>query len=214
MIALRAYIHGLALNPHEVELYFRKEVLPGYVWIFPLNETRANIGLGMMMDRYRKIRKNLKEILFEFLEREMKHRLKNGWKLNDISAAPLKLASQPGIKRVYNGAILVGDAAALIDPLSGEGILNALHSGKIAGEVIHNAISHGDVTERALSEYDNRLRKELWGIIRRSYLLQKTLFASPKLIDWLLKGISKNSFILNIANDFSVDFTYEPMESD
>ena len=62
-VALRAYIHDIEENPHEVEFYLYDEILPGYAWIFPAGKNTANIGLGMRLDVFRSDDYNLKEML-------------------------------------------------------------------------------------------------------------------------------------------------------
>ena len=47
-VALRAYIEDIEELPHQVEFYLYDDILPGYAWIFPIGEGRANIGLGMI----------------------------------------------------------------------------------------------------------------------------------------------------------------------
>ena len=65
-VALRAYIHDIEENPHEVEFYLYDEILPGYAWIFPAGENKANIGLGMRLDVFRKHNHDLKDMLQRF----------------------------------------------------------------------------------------------------------------------------------------------------
>src|SRR5690606_9549152 len=59
---VRAYYSGVSgLDPQGfIELIFLKELLPGYLWIFPLPDGRANVGLGMRSDAVKKRRLDLK----------------------------------------------------------------------------------------------------------------------------------------------------------
>ena len=57
--------------------------------------------------------------------------------------------------------MLLGDAAGLIDPFTGEGIGNALYSGRIAAEVAAQAVASGDYSASVMRNYDERL----WGTI-------------------------------------------------
>lgn len=94
-IALRAYIEDIAELPHEVEFYLYKAILPGYAWIFPLGEGRANIGLGMRLDKFRRMKQSLEEMLQNFLAMPaVKERLRHGGQLRDISTWQLNFGSQ------------------------------------------------------------------------------------------------------------------------
>ena len=57
---------------------------------------------------------------------------------------------------VADQVVLVGDAAHQVNPLSAGGIINAMEAGSIAGEVLSEALAHGDVSERQLDKYNQR----------------------------------------------------------
>lgn len=188
VIALRGYMEGFETIPHTVEGYLTKTTWPGYVWIFPLSEDKANIGLGMRMDKYIKCDKSLKQLLYEFLNMtKLKERLRNDWQLKHLSASPMNVGSQKNIQRVYDGAILVGDAAAWVNPLTGGGICNAIASGKIAGDVVHNAFRKNNFSRQFLSEYQTRCDKLMRTEILGSYIIQRSLSELPFLLDPILK---------------------------
>jgi flavin-dependent dehydrogenase len=91
--------------------------------------------------------------------------------------SPIKGWSLPlGSKRrkpYFNGVLLVGDAAGLIDPLTGEGIGNALLSSKLAAQTIKRAFEVNDFTEKTLSFYDELLKKELDPELKTMYRIQR-----------------------------------------
>ena len=60
---------------------------------------------------------------------------------------PLKFGSIKKIKRAYNGALLIGDAGAFINPLTGGGIHNSMISARIAADVTQRALEAGDLSE-------------------------------------------------------------------
>ena len=60
-----------------------------------------------------------------------------------------------------NGFMLLGDAAGLVDPFTGEGIGNAMVAGKYAIQVTAKCRETGDFSESALTQYDQLL----WGKI-------------------------------------------------
>lgn len=193
-VALRAYIHDIEELPHQVEFYLYNEILPGYAWIFPLGEGEANIGLGMRLDTFREKSYNLKQMLADFMEMpDIKKRIKNGGKLEGVATWQLNFGSQKNIQRVYDGALLVGDAAGLINPLTGGGISNAVISGRLAAETVHQAFLKEDFSRQSLAVYADYCEQELWQPLRRSYYLQRVMEKTPFVVDWLVGRAQHNS---------------------
>ena len=193
-IALRAYIEDLEEHPHEVEFYLYKEILPGYAWIFPTGDNQANIGLGMRLDHFRNKKGNLKKMLQQFLDMpDIKKRLKRGGQLRDIATWQLNFGSQKHLQHTFDGAILVGDAAGFINPLTGGGIHNAIISAQLAGETIDDALRVGDTSRANLKIYESRVQDQMWSGMRRSYLIQRWLLRFPWLVDILVSRVRENS---------------------
>ncbi|MCA9968659.1 MAG: NAD(P)/FAD-dependent oxidoreductase [Anaerolineales bacterium] len=193
-VALRAYIEDLEEYPHEVEFYFYRNILPGYAWVFPIGKNRANIGLGMRLDHFRKHKSNLKQMLQEFLEMPaLKQRLKRGGKLRDVATWQLNFGSQKGMQYAFDGALLVGDAAGFINPLTGGGIHNSMVSGELAAQTIDEALQRGDTSRNALRVYESRCQDALWDNMKRSYWIQVTLLRFPFLVDFLVHRMQENS---------------------
>ena len=118
-------------------------------------------------------------------------RFKDSELADEIRAWNLPIASHH--RKCYgNGFMLLGDAASLIDPLSGEGVGNAMISAKLAAEVTVEALSKGDFSEGFLKEYDRRLWEKIGDEIKTSYKIQKLGKKFPFLIDKLLVRASKN----------------------
>ena len=61
---------------------------------------------------------------------------------------------------VADGALLVGDAAAFIDPFTGEGVYFALRGAKLAAQALLSALHHGDTSARGLEPYARAWRHE------------------------------------------------------
>lgn len=193
-VALRAYIEDIDELPHQVEFYLYNEILPGYAWIFPLGEGKANIGLGMRLDTFREKSYNLKKMLADFMEMpDIKKRLRNGGRLRSIATWQLNFGSQKDIQRVYDGALLIGDAAGFINPLTGGGISNAVISARLAAETIHQAFLKEDFSKETLQLYAEYCRQELWRGMRRSYYLQRVMELTPFVVDWIVRRAQHNS---------------------
>ena len=84
------------------------------------------------------------------------------------------------LKKTYgNGIMLVGDAARLIDPLTGGGIANAMISGMHAGRTAAEAIEEGNTAEEFLARYQGRWKADLWRTLERNYYVKEKLRLMP-----------------------------------
>ncbi len=87
--------------------------------------------------------------------------------------------------------MLAGDGARLVDPLLGAGIMNAMISGRLAGNVAADAINAGDASARALKTYDHGIRSTIGKAIRRNYRVKELLVGSSDLQMNLLIAAAK-----------------------
>jgi menaquinone-9 beta-reductase len=198
-LALRAYAADIEIYPHEVEFYIYKNILPGYAWIFPLGDKKANIGLGMRLDHYRRQPRNLKIMLNHFLELPLiKKRLHNNFKLQEIAAWPLSFGSELNIPYAFEGALLVGDAGGFISPLTGGGIHRSLLSGKLAAEVLHGALTKGDFSLKTLAYYETLCKTKLLKSLRQTYHLANLLLQFPFLVDLFVSSSQRDNPLTRI----------------
>lgn len=193
-VALRAYIEDLEEHPGEVEFYLYKEILPGYAWIFPTGPNQANIGLGMRLDHFRQRKENLKNMLQQFLDMPaIKKRLKRGGELRDVATWQLNFGSQKNLQHAYDGALLVGDAAGFINPLTGGGIHNGLISAKAAATTIDEALRANDTSRSQLKIYEQRIHDAIWDNTKRAFAMQRWFLRLPILVDILVGRMGNNS---------------------
>ncbi|MCX8197463.1 MAG: geranylgeranyl reductase family protein [Candidatus Micrarchaeota archaeon] len=184
-IAYRAYYSGISGMNSTLEIHFVKSILPGYFWIFPLEHGIANVGVGMVMSDMKKGNVNLQKAMLDIINNNplFKSRFANAKQLSPISAWSLPFGSKKR-KVSGDGFLLVGDAAGLVDPFSGEGIGNAMTSGKIAAEVADEALSFGRTDAEMLAKYDQKLWAEIENELKLSYAMQKL-----GKIEWLLNFV-------------------------
>lgn len=134
--------------------------IPGYGWVFPKKE-HVNIGIGIVDSKAKKneTKRNLKDIYKDyFLLLKNSKIIPKDLEIGEIKGAALPRA--PRTKTYANRIILVGDAAGLINPLTGEGIDYAMVSGKIASEVIVEALQKNNTSEKFLSKYEKFWKKQ------------------------------------------------------
>lgn len=209
-VAIRAYVEGLDLAAHSAEFFWLKNILPGYAWIFRINDSQINVGLGLPFSCFRTQRKSLRQLLEEFLSSSvLKKRAPLKIELQRPASWIINMAGASSRKRSMDGALFIGDAGYWVDPLSGEGMHNALHSARIAADVVLKALEKGDVSAAFLSNYDRQCQKEFGEVIHRSLLLRRWLKRAPFLFDLL--AVAAAHFPIqfkNVFNRFSKDFNF------
>ncbi|MEX1133074.1 MAG: geranylgeranyl reductase family protein [Flavobacteriales bacterium] len=140
---VRAYYTGVKDLDQQgfIELIFLRELLPGYLWVFPLPGGRANVGLGLRSDVVKKRRVDLKAVLLKLLAEHpsLKERFADATLDGPVQGMGLPLASKRR-KLSGDGYLLIGDAGHLIDPFTGEGISHAMISGVHAADVACEAL--------------------------------------------------------------------------
>jgi len=206
-VGLRAYYEGVTgmHNENFIELHFLPEVLPGYLWVFPLPNGMANVGVGILSETVRKKKINLREQMLNAIKnnpqiapRFANAKLKDkilGWGL------PLAMGRQP---LSGDNFMLTGDAAALIDPFSGEGIGNALYSGMLAAMAIQQSIEQNNYSAIFLkTTYDDVLYKRLGDELKISAVLQR-LCKYPWLFNFVVNKAHKSQ---ELKNTISCMFT-------
>jgi geranylgeranyl reductase family protein len=194
---LRQYytnVSGLHPNSH-IELHFYKELLPGYFWIFPLPNNQANVGLGMLSSEVSKQKINLKKKLADILQKHpnIKERFEYAEPLEIAQGFGLPIGSK---KKQLSGNrfLLLGDAANLIDPFTGEGIGNAIRSGRIAAEHALKAFEKNLFDAEFNKNYDREIYQKMWKELRISRSMQMLLYY-PRIFNFVVRKASKNKSI-------------------
>lgn len=206
-VGLRAYYQGITgMRPENfIELHFLPEMLPGYLWIFPLPGGMANVGVGILSERVREKKINLREQMLYAIKTnpQIAPRFANAALTGKIQGWGLPLAMQ---RQPMSGDnfMLTGDAACLIDPFSGEGIGNALYSGMLAAAAIQQAAEKNNYAAPFLkSAYDDVLYKRLGDEFRVSATLQR-LARYPWLFNFVVNKAYKSP---SLRNTISCMFT-------
>lgn len=207
----RSYWRGVKGMTDDIEIHFIDDVLPGYFWIFPLDDGMANVGIGVLESAVRASKGTKKEInmrnsMYKTISNHPMFKARfegaveapesrKGWLL------PLGSKHRP----VHGeGFVLVGDAAALIDPFSGEGIGNAMVSGRLAARTITKALAAGGATKARLAEYEVALRAELDDELQMSYKLQR-IGRFKFLLNFVIRRAAKRPKVREIISDMLAD---------
>lgn len=185
IVAVRAYYEGMHGLDDRIQAHFERVPMPGYGWIFPTGPDSANVGLGMWREQAA-ASGSLRTALNDFLEGTRLKPIMAGARLaGAIKSYPLRIdfTTAP----TYGQRILlVGEAAGLVSPLTGEGIDFALESGKLAAEFLGRAFAAGSFERGALAGYDRLLRRNFQSIFRSLGYLRR-VYVNPLLMDRIVR---------------------------
>ncbi|MFI7422205.1 NAD(P)/FAD-dependent oxidoreductase [Nonomuraea sp. NPDC049684] len=168
---------------------------PAYAWSFPIGDGTANVGFGMLLPRLRAAGAPGRQVLHGWLAELLPDR-----PARDLRAHHLPLSTgrpAPGRGRV----LLAGDAAGLINPLTGEGIYYALLSGRLAAEAVveaaEGASAGGAAAGDPLARYRAKLRGALGRHLRTTDVLAR-LAQSPGFIDAAIATAARRKEVFDL----------------
>lgn len=176
-----------------IELYFLQDILPGYLWIFPLPGGQANIGIGMLTSVISSRKTNLIKSLQQKLSTHplFAERLSEAIPSESPRGHGLPLGGSGG--RISGDRfLLTGDAASMIEPFSGEGIGNAIRSGRFAARQLINAFSKKDFSATELNGYDRTLYEMLGSEFRISRNMMR-LSQFPWILNTIIGKANRNA---------------------
>ncbi len=152
-VAITAYFEGLDLgaDAHNTEHYFEPGLLSGYGWAFPAVEGISNVGVYQRSDAFAGQDRKLQAWLDVFVQRHPE-RFEGARQVGRPRVWSLPLASRPSPPG-GPGLLLAGDAAYSIDPLSGEGIWQALFTGEEAAHTVLRALDGSGLSMRWVRQY-------------------------------------------------------------
>jgi flavin-dependent dehydrogenase len=167
----------------------QKQGWPAYAWSFPIGDGTANIGFGMMLSRLRVAGRPGREVLHGRLAA-----LLPDLSGRDLLAHHLPLSTgRPGTPG-HGRVLLAGDAASLINPLTGEGIYYALLSGRLAGMAAVGAPSD------PLGAYRFGLRQALGHHLRTTDVLARAS-QSSRFMDAAITTASRRTDVFDLLVD-------------
>lgn len=203
-IGIRGYFDRVtgADQLHAIEIHFFRELLPWYFWIFPFADGSANVGLALPESQARKLDKSLKQILFSLIadKPHLKMRFSQASLKGKLEAHRLPVYASGGCPVAGDGFMLIGDAARLIDPFTGEGIGNAMVSGFKAAETASKCYKNGDFSLKYTGEYENEIREKLYPELDLSLKLQN-LARKQRLLNLVIGKASKDEKLRDLMSD-------------
>ena len=137
-LAIRTYIKASTHPFDHMEFHFRRDLLPAYGWVFPIERGHANVGVMIDAARYHPDNKNLRTMLNEFAMEI------GASEFDRANTGTYMLPYATSVPRLtHNRIALVGDAGSMINPFSGEGIAYGMAAGIEAAErAVHSLQQH------------------------------------------------------------------------
>lgn len=180
-VALEANVPNEKIDPERWRGRFLMELcaLPGgYAWIFPKGD-HVNVGVGGFESEGPRLRKHLARLCEAHAIR---------WEdLEEIRG--FRLPCRAADSTLARGrALLVGDAAGLVDPLTGDGMYEAFLSGRYAADAVGRLLA-GEAT--SLDPYDVELTKRLSTHLWAAWSLKAALDRFPR----MAFGLAKSRFV-------------------
>jgi len=140
----------------------------GYAWVFP-KRNHLSVGVGCLTSKARHLNRHNQKFL---------NSLGIGNYTITRSSSHLVPTCTRGSFVWQDKALLLGDAAGFTDPLTGEGIYNAIQSAQLAAPVIESYLVKGKV---GLQDYQEIVEKRIMSELRIARTLSKKIFRFPRL---------------------------------
>ncbi|MBR7832886.1 geranylgeranyl reductase family protein [Actinospica durhamensis] len=159
-VAMRAYAASRDFEADGPSMLFEfsPQLLPSYGWIFPIGGGTVNIGVGLPIAQLRERGVDLRMLLGEFADRLRERGVEVG-ELRRERAHQL-----PGVigmpRLAFERAALIGDAASMINPVSGEGIAYAMTAARRLVEALPADLADGAALDRALTRFEQGFRAD------------------------------------------------------
>lgn len=174
-------VSNITFDPDAIYLHFGHRVAPGgYAWVFPKDVGVANVGLGIVA--LRADGRPARAWLDDYMARYFPDGVTTGYTVGGVIV-------HPTIRRtVADGLIVCGDAAHMVNPLSGGGIVNAMKAGRLAAHTAVQAIATGDTSAARLQAYHDEWMRMLGNDHLRYYRLKEAI---SKFDDAFFDGLAR-----------------------
>ena len=187
---------GVDSDPDYTDFYLGSCAPAGYLWVFPKGEHEANVGIGITITAL-KDRWEVRNYLDNWIKKHPGY--SKGKTIQFITGG----VSVSKVKEKFTlpGLLLVGDAARLIDPITGGGIANSYLSGKMAASVATEAIETENYTMEMMQKYEKMVKDKFQRKHLRNWIAKEKLATlSDQTMDNLVDVIAEVKM-----NDISVE---------
>jgi flavin-dependent dehydrogenase len=206
ILAVRTYYDGITGTFDTAQCRFDNVPLPGYAWIFPVSSTSINVGIGLfrigLASRW--MPKTAHSAFDTFIQSPPLQRLLDGGKqTSPIKGFPIRVdfARSPTFGE---RTMIIGEAAGLVNPITGEGIDYGMESGKLAADHLTHMFATGDFSLKQLAAFDKQLRLRY----QRLFVLcdrLRLLYLNPFFVNLVVRAVARNDELMNLFMNIAVE---------
>ncbi|MDA3882088.1 MAG: geranylgeranyl reductase family protein [Bacteroidales bacterium] len=197
-VAVRAYFSGVSdVQDDMIELHYKKEFFPGYFWIFPIEKNICNVGFGYHLKQADKHLFSIQDIFNLWIETDsqLKQRFQHAKMESKLQGGLIPYNSN-NFDCAGDNYMITGDAASLIDPISGGGIGSAMYSGHTAAQTAEACINDLDCSYNSTQQYESQLKARIQQEIKIRHRIQKVISHMPFTLD-VCAALAKNQKLLD-----------------
>ncbi|MGI5970627.1 MAG: geranylgeranyl reductase family protein [Oscillospiraceae bacterium] len=188
-------------DPGLISIFLGRNLAPGWFgWIIPLDEKACRVGTGYALMKPdaspRQYFQHMTEVYPQFFKELKITKYTGGW---------VPLGRMPRIYAFH--AMLVGDAACQVKPVSGGGIFMGLRGAHLCAQTAIEALSENNLSEEKLSSYQRRWEEDMREEIDCAMMLrQRFMDFGDEDIDLAIRLLSKPSFKELIIKNGDIDY--------
>jgi menaquinone-9 beta-reductase len=206
VLTARTYYEGITSSIDAVQCRFDNVPLPGYGWIFPVSATSANVGIGLFRAGLasRWMPKTGRGAFDTFIQSPPLQKLLAGARQSGpIKGFPIRVdfARSPTFGE---RTMIIGEAAGLVNPVTGEGIDYGMESGKMAAGHLSHMFASGDFSIKQLAAFDKLLRQRY----QRLFVLcdrLRLLYLNPLFVNQVVRAVSRSEELMNIFLNIAIE---------
>ncbi|HEY6287626.1 MAG TPA: geranylgeranyl reductase family protein [Ktedonobacteraceae bacterium] len=206
VLAARTYYDGITSAVDAVQCRFDNVPLPGYGWIFPVSDTSVNVGIGLfnagLASRW--MPKTAHSAFDTFIQSPPLQKLLDGARqASPIKGFPIRVdfARSPTFGE---RTMIIGEAAGLVNPVTGEGIDYGMESGKMAAEHLTHMFAIGDFSLKQLAAFDKQLRQRY----QRLFVLcdrLRLLYLNPFFVNQVVRAVARSEELMNLFMNIAIE---------
>ena len=205
LIAVRQYLAGDIDPDGPLEFHFQPNIIPGYTWMFPLGDGQINVGAGTYFQRTHSGEVDLRAVVEAF---KAIHPLDAGRLAGMQPAGPVRghpLHTDLSATQTHGERVLVvGDAAGLVGPFTGEGIAAAMRSAERAADSVWNALCAGDFSAKVFAPYTQALRQRYLADQKAARTL-RSLLRLPALLNRFIRNLREDEIMARLFAEIYLD---------
>ncbi len=206
VLAARTYYDGITSIIDAAQFRIDNVPLPGYGWIFPVSDTSANVGIGLfrvgLASRW--LPKNAHAAFDTFIQSPPLQKLLSGARqVGPIKGFPIRVDFARSTT-FGERTMIIGEAAGLVNPVTGEGIDYGMESGKMAAEHLSHMFAVGDFSVKQLAAYDKQLRQRY----QRLFVLcdkLRLLYLNSLFVNQVVRAVSRSEELMNLFLNIAVE---------